>query len=54
MSSVTLDDAVANATTGQHLADGRTVNVAYDYTANCTIPLPVVTRAALSAAPEPD
>jgi|GEM_PF-4169561 len=53
-SSVTLDYAVVNATTGQHPADGRTVNAACDDTANCTIPLPVVTRAVLSAAPEPD
>jgi len=53
-SSVTLDYAIVNLATGQHLADGRTVNVAYDYAANRTIPLPAGTRAALSAVPEPD
>lgn len=53
-SSVTLDYAIVNVATGQHLADGRTVNVAYDYTANHTIPLPPGTRAALSDVPEPD
>ena len=51
-SSVTLDYEIVNTATGQRLADGRTVNVAYDYTANRTIPLPAVTRAALTG-PEP-
>lgn len=48
-SSVTLDYAITNAATGAPVADGRTVNVAFDYAANRTIPLPPETRARLSS-----
>lgn len=51
-SSVTLDYEVVNVASGQQVADGRTVNVAYDYTAGRTIPLPPDTRALLSRAAE--
>src|SRR3954447_18562638 len=47
-SSVTLDYEIVNAATQQQVADGRTVNVAYDYQAVRTIPLPADTRARLS------
>jgi acyl-CoA thioester hydrolase len=51
-SSVTLDYEIVHAVSGQLVADGRTVNVAYDYTAGRTIPLPAETRALLSRAAE--
>lgn len=48
-SSVTLDYEIVNVTSEQLVADGRTVNVAYDYAAGHTIPLPQDTRVRLSA-----
>ena len=51
-SSVTLDYEIVNVASGQLVADGRTVNVAYDYAAGHTIPLPPETRVRLSAPPD--
>jgi acyl-CoA thioester hydrolase len=51
-SSVTLDYEIVNAASGQQVADGRTVNVAFDYASGRTIPLPPDTRALLSRVAE--
>jgi acyl-CoA thioester hydrolase len=49
-SSFTFHYAIANAGTGQRLADGKTVNVTFDYPAGRTIPIPDVTRQLLEQA----
>jgi acyl-CoA thioester hydrolase len=48
-SSVTLDYEIVNAASGVCVADGRTVNVAYDYTVGKTMPLPTETRERLTS-----
>lgn len=49
-SSVTMEYEITNVASGRLIADGKTVVVAYDYTAGTVIPLPADTREALLAA----
>jgi acyl-CoA thioester hydrolase len=46
-SSFVLSYQIVNSTTGQHLADGKTVMVTYDYENGRSIPIPQATRAFL-------
>lgn len=46
-SSFALVYEIANATTGQRLADGRTVIVTYDYAGGRSMPIPAEARALL-------
>ncbi len=41
---------IINPASGQHLAEGKTVNVTFDYAAGRTIPIPDVTRQLLEQA----
>lgn len=47
--SVTLEYDIENLASGTRIADGRTVIVAYDYSAHRSIPVPEETRAKLLA-----
>lgn len=48
-SSFTFHYEIVNAASGQRLAEGKTVNVTYDYAAAATIPLPDRTRQLLES-----
>jgi acyl-CoA thioester hydrolase len=47
-SSFTLVYEIVNVSSGQKVADGKTVMVSYDYQAGKSVPLPVSTRALLA------
>jgi acyl-CoA thioesterase FadM len=49
-SSFTFAYEMVNVASGQRLAEGKTVNVTYDYQAGRTIPIPDPTRALLEQA----
>jgi len=51
-SSFTFAYELVNVASGQRLAEGKTVNVTYDYQAGRTIPIPDQTRALLEQARE--
>jgi acyl-CoA thioester hydrolase len=47
-SSFTFEYEIVNVAAGRPVAVGKTVNVTYDYQADCTIPIPDLTRTQLT------